>query len=1402
MANKYIQESVSKFARGVKQLLLIGGLALLASCSSSSSTDNASLGKSATGLTSTQVAKFESERISLMASLAKLYPNGQLTPEQAAAASKALAQNPAALNATGKSSKQDVMYGQAGVSLVGSDFLPVYRIQNTTLAGSYFFTIYESEKTAALAANPDWKYEGPAFYATTLQGDGLSPVWRFRNKVNGSYLFTIYDSELADIANNYAATFEYEGISWYASQTAAAGYSPLHRFRNLTNGTYLFSAYESEKNAIIANYPAIFAYEGISYYVRVSPPPTDNNITAVVKDGNIVLPASATSGSNTVVPLKAGGVQIDSTDITVVNLKTNDIVYIAPRSGGLAFPFAGKVTSITTVDGKQQVRLVPANVEDVYDKLSWDIDTSRSDAVIGGVIAPQNARATFSQTRPQKTNSFYKPMLSVIGSLKDEDSKINGTVELSQDLVDAGGKKITLTAKIDVSNLALRSKAEFDPKKFATGGGWANMSAVVAGEVAGSVSLSGSTEANISLGTLLASTDVWDQLKWRGGDMFTLEGLDSKDKAGRIPLGGIILVPYAATTFTGNLPSSAITLLSIAPSAVLWLYLDMSGNITAEGEVGWRTADNKFERGYELVANGLELQATKINTYTNGRQELFAKGSIKATQKLGFTVAADVLVGGIRPLNVSAFLGNELKGSFAGEGIREITPTTNLTGNLCVTSKLWAGGELSMSARVKAKLTGDLYFFQPSIEGVVQTEVKEKVFTLIDSDLGSSCVASGLFSISASVQGPDAAVSGNSLVNVDFTPAYNNGAINTKTDHWWVKASCSGCADINIEIPRAQAGIGAISLPTGKNYTLTLEAKSDDYGVIKSATTTVNISAAPTASFAAAANNSSCSNINLTATAAATGGRAITSYAWTVQRTGAAVQNYTGNPVSAVSLPSCGSTVINLTVTDSLGYTTTVTQTVNTTNLGASVTNITPTTATVNTPTVFTVTGTNLPLTAVLVVVSDHTCLSPVNNSSTGFSQTCTPMATGIKAITIKTAPSGTVIDNTRTVNVTAAPVAGNIDLPATSYLRGTNVALSVNGYGADALMNAPPYIDVPNAAEWDFIVPVTGSYQLFAIYASGESRPSQISFNGTQVFANALASTTGGFFPANRQTLLQGIVQLTAGANTMRVSRSSAFPHIKGFSLVLVNSGVGLLNPANGHRYEVITCGAWNQCDAAARAKGGNLVTIRNSAENTWLLANIFNPSSNVMFIGLFKTGSTWSWSSGEPVAFTAWLPGNPDNYLGNQNYVHLSSGNLLWDDVADAFYGPSTQAIVEYSNSGTLSVAANLSTGTQFTVPAGATSCTFNASGSWMYGSTGTSSADGDATHPNNPSYPRLLGSVPYFALIARTTNGYISIGSSKTLTTSAGSTMYFQINEGIGVGDSYADNSGALSVSYSCN
>jgi hypothetical protein len=100
--------------------------------------------------------------------------------------------------------------------------------------------------------------------------------------LNGSYLYTAYETEKVDIETKYSDFFVLEGTAWRAQKSPTAGFVPLHRFRNLTNGTYLNTAFESEKNDIIAQYSQVFEYEGPAYHVLPTNPQTAGEATTLV----------------------------------------------------------------------------------------------------------------------------------------------------------------------------------------------------------------------------------------------------------------------------------------------------------------------------------------------------------------------------------------------------------------------------------------------------------------------------------------------------------------------------------------------------------------------------------------------------------------------------------------------------------------------------------------------------------------------------------------------------------------------------------------------------------------------------------------------------------------------------------------------------------------------------------------------------------------------------------------------------------------------------------------------------------------------------------------------------------------------------------------------------------------
>lgn len=119
--------------------------------------------------------------------------------------------------------------------------------------------------------------------------------------------------------------------------------------------------------------------------------------------------------------------------------------------------------------------------------------------------------------------------------------------------------------------------------------------------------------------------------------------------------------------------------------------------------------------------------------------------------------------------------------------------------------------------------------------------------------------------------------------------------------------------------------------------------------------------------------------------------------------------------------------------------------------------------------------------------------------------------------------------------------------------------------------------------------------------------------------------------------------------------------------------------NASNGSRYYKITGGDWNQLRAFALSMGGDLASIENAAENTWVRANVVGNNSKP-YIGLNDAAveGTLVWSNGSSSTYRNWRPGEPSNSV-NKDYVRYdSSVEGTWEIVTVAF-GP--EAIVEIS-------------------------------------------------------------------------------------------------------------------------
>jgi len=109
-----------------------------------------------------------------------------------------------------------------------------------------------------------------------------------------------------------------------------------------------------------------------------------------------------------------------------------------------------------------------------------------------------------------------------------------------------------------------------------------------------------------------------------------------------------------------------------------------------------------------------------------------------------------------------------------------------------------------------------------------------------------------------------------------------------------------------------------------------------------------------------------------------------------------------------------------------------------------------------------------------------------------------------------------------------------------------------------------------------------------------------------------------------------------------------------------------GVINPANGHHYYLVGGGDWIQIESwAVNLFGGHLVTINDAAEQAWL-ESVFG-TDTLYWIGMNDVNNegNWEWVSGEPVTYTNWADGEPNNYGGVEDYAVMNWGVGYWNDV-----------------------------------------------------------------------------------------------------------------------------------------
>lgn len=106
-----------------------------------------------------------------------------------------------------------------------------------------------------------------------------------------------------------------------------------------------------------------------------------------------------------------------------------------------------------------------------------------------------------------------------------------------------------------------------------------------------------------------------------------------------------------------------------------------------------------------------------------------------------------------------------------------------------------------------------------------------------------------------------------------------------------------------------------------------------------------------------------------------------------------------------------------------------------------------------------------------------------------------------------------------------------------------------------------------------------------------------------------------------------------------------------------------------NGHYY-AMTEGlgvSWSQTESRAVALGGHLASITSQAEQDFINDTFLsNDPSTISWIGLTDEAQegTFVWTTGEPLQYTNWAPGEPNNAYGLEDYVCVNWHHIYNND------------------------------------------------------------------------------------------------------------------------------------------
>jgi len=148
----------------------------------------------------------------------------------------------------------------------------------------------------------------------------------------------------------------------------------------------------------------------------------------------------------------------------------------------------------------------------------------------------------------------------------------------------------------------------------------------------------------------------------------------------------------------------------------------------------------------------------------------------------------------------------------------------------------------------------------------------------------------------------------------------------------------------------------------------------------------------------------------------------------------------------------------------------------------------------------------------------------------------------------------------------------------------------------------------------------------------------------------------------------LQSTLGFLATVGTPIYLRVGGYNGLSGAGTLTVTRDVPVLNPANGHYYQVVsTTVDWNTADQMARSMThlglpGHLATLANAAEDQFVYFTLAGGPLGNAWLGGYQDLNApsyseplggWTWVTGEAFIYTNWTTGEPNDNGGQEHYL-----------------------------------------------------------------------------------------------------------------------------------------------------